>query len=124
MPNIYVTGLSREQAREFSRHAAELFERELETARSSVCVYWRDVTLFQDGREAEPPTIIQLSWIRRPHDHFAKAVAGLTAIVKQRLGRGGSVQVELHEKWDDGAIDGELCSSWAARVRPHLNRPT
>jgi len=124
MPNIYVTGLSREQAREFSRHAAELFERELETARSSVYVFWRDVALFQDGREAEPPTIIQLSWIRRPRDHFTKAVAGLTAIVKQKLGRGGSVQVELQEKWEDGAIDGELCSAWAARTRPHLNRTT
>jgi hypothetical protein len=122
VPNIYVTGLSREQAREFSRHAGEFFERELGTSRDAVYVFWRDAALFRNGAEAELPTIIQLSWIRRPREHFTKAVAGLTAVVKDKLGRSGSVQVELQEKWDDGAIDGELCSSWAERKRPHITR--
>jgi hypothetical protein len=121
VPNLYVTGLSRDEARVFSRHAAELFERELGTARDTVYVFWRDAALFRDGAEAELPTIIQVSWIRRPRAHFLKAVDGLTRIVKQELRRSGSVQVELHEKWDDGAIDGELCSAWAERRRPALN---
>jgi len=32
------------------------------------------------------------------------------------------VVVALHEKWQDTAIDGEVCSAWAERKRPHLNR--
>lgn len=117
MPNLWVTGLDREEARTFSRHASELFERELGTPRASVYVYQREAALFRDGNESAPPTIIQLSWIRRPREHFAKAVAGLTRIVKEDLGRTGGVQVELHEKWDDAAIDGETCADWAARNR-------
>jgi hypothetical protein len=117
MPNLWVTGLDREQARAFSRHASDFFERELGTPRASIYVYARDAVLFRDGNEAEPPTIIQVSWIRRPREHFAKAVAALTRIVKEDLGRTGSVQVELHEKWDDAAIDGETCADWAARHR-------
>jgi phenylpyruvate tautomerase PptA (4-oxalocrotonate tautomerase family) len=117
MPNIWVTGLDREQGREFSRLASELFERELGTPRASVYVFLRDAVLFRDGAEAALPTVIEVSWIRRPREHFAKAVAGLTRIVKENLGRSGSVQVELHEKWDDAAIDGESCADWAARNR-------
>lgn len=121
MPNIYVTGLTRDQTREFSRLAGELFERELGTARDTVFVFWRDATLYRDGVESELPAIIQISWIRRPREHFLKAIAGLTSIVKTQLRRGGSVQVELHEKWDDAAIDGELCSSWAEHKRPKFD---
>ena len=117
MPNIWVTGLDREQGRAFSRLAADFFERELGTPRQAVYVYLRDAVLFRDGAEAELPTILQVSWIRRPREHFLKAVAALTRIVKHDLGRSGSVQVELHEKWEDGALDGELCSDWAARTR-------
>lgn len=117
MPNIWVTGLSRDETRELSRRASDLFERELGTPRQSVYVFLREATLFRDGQPAELPTILQVSWIKRPREHFEKVVAGLTRIVKQDLGRSGSVQVELVEKWDDGAIDGELCSAWAARNR-------
>jgi hypothetical protein len=117
MPNIWVTGLDREQGKQFSRLAADLFERELGTPRASVYVYLRDAVLLRDGAEAELPTILQVSWIRRPREHFVKLVAGLTRIVKQDLKRAGSVQVELHEKWDDAAIDGETCADWAARTR-------
>jgi hypothetical protein len=117
MPNIWVTGLEREQARKFSQLASELFERELATPRASVYVYLRDAVLFRDGRESDLPTIIQVSWIRRPREHFTKAVAGLTRIVREDLRRPGSVQVELREKWDDAAIDGETCADWAARNR-------
>lgn len=117
MPNIWVTGLDREQGREFSRLAADLFERELATARKAVYVFLRDAVLFRDGAETELPTIIQVSWIRRPREHFEVVVRGLTQIVKERLGRTGSVQVELHEKWEDAAIDGETCAAWARRNR-------
>jgi len=117
MPNIWVTGLDHEQGREFSRLASQLFERELGTPRASVYVYLRDAVLFRDGVEAELPAIIQVSWIRRPREHIAKALTGLTRIVKEDLKRAGSVQVEVHEKWDDAAIDGESCADWAARTR-------
>ena len=117
MPNLWVTGLDREQGREFSRLASELFERELGTPRTSVYVYLRDAILFRDGVESEPPTIIQVSWIRRPREHRVTAMSGLTRIVKEDLKRTGSVQVEVHEKWDDAAIDGESCADWAARNR-------
>ncbi|HEY8513906.1 MAG TPA: hypothetical protein VIS07_00160 [Candidatus Binatia bacterium] len=117
MPNLWVTGLDREQGRTFSRLASELFERELGTPRQSVYVFLRDAVLFRDGLESSLPVIVQVSWIRRPPEHFAKVLEGLTRIVKQDLGHTGSVQVELHEKWDDAAIDGELCSAWAARNR-------
>lgn len=117
MPNLWVTGLDRAQGSEFSRLASELFERELGTSRAAVYVYLRDAVLFRDGVESSSPTIIQVSWIRRPPEHFTKAAAGLTKIVKEDLGRTGSVQVELVEKWDDATIDGETCSAWAARNR-------
>jgi hypothetical protein len=117
VPNIYVTGLSREQGRTFSRLVTDFFERELGTPRQAIYVYLRDAVLFRDGVEAELPTIVQLSWIRRPREHFEKAVAAVTRIVKHDLGRAGSVQVELQEKWEDAAVDGELCSDWAKRVR-------
>jgi hypothetical protein len=117
MPNLWVTGLDREQGRAFSRLASDLFERELDTRRDAIYVYLRDALLFRDGVASEPPTVLQVSWIRRPREHFDIAVAGLTRIVKQDLGRTGSVQVELHEKWDDATIDGETCAAWAARNR-------
>jgi len=28
-----------------------------------------------------------------------------------------AVQVELHEEWDDAAVDGQLCSQWASANR-------
>ena len=122
MPNIYVIGLDREQGRTFSRLATDFFERELGTPRQAIYVFLRDAVLFRDGVEADPPTIIELSWIRRPREHFLAAVAALTRIVKVDLGRAGSVQVELREKWEDGAVDGELCADWAARNRtPAMN---
>jgi phenylpyruvate tautomerase PptA (4-oxalocrotonate tautomerase family) len=117
MPNIWVTGLDREQGSEFSRLASELFERELGTPRGSVYVFLREAVLFRDGVASELPTILQVSWIRRPREQFAKLVAGLTRIVKEDLQRPGSVQVELVEKWDDATIDGETCAAWAARTR-------
>lgn len=117
MPNLWVTGLDREQARTFSRLASDLFERELGTRRDAIYVYLRDAVLFRDGNDAELPTIVEVSWIRRPPEHWQKAAAGLTRIVKQDLGRTGSVQVELHEKWEDATIDGETCAAWAARNR-------
>jgi len=117
MPNIYVTGLSPEEGQRFSRLASDFFEAKLATPRQSVYVFLRDAVLFRDGVESPLPTIIQLSWIRRPREHFVAAVEALTRIVKQDLGRSESVQVELVEKWDDAAIDGELCSDWAARRR-------
>lgn len=117
MPNIWVTGIDREQGREFSRLASAFFERELGTPRQSVYVFLRDAVLFRDGVENPLPVIVQVSWIRRPPEHFTKAVVGLTHIVKHDLGHAGSVQVELHEKWDDAAIDGETCAAWAARNR-------
>jgi hypothetical protein len=117
MPNLHVLGLDAEEARAFSRHAAAFFERELGTPRKHVHVLATTVRAFQDGDEEPPPTIIRVSWIRRPREHFEKAVVGLTRIVKDDMQKTGSVLVELHEKWDDGAVDGELCSDWAARVR-------
>jgi len=117
MPNIWVTGLDRTQGKEFSRLASELFERELGTPRASVYVFLRDAVLFRDGVETELPTVLQVSWIRRPREHFEIAMRGLTRIVKEDLKRTGSVQFELHEKWDDAAIDGESCADWAARNR-------
>jgi len=120
MPNIYVTGLTPEEGQRFSRLASEFFEKELKTPRESVYVFLRDALLFRDGVESDLPTIIELSWIRRPREHFTMAVAELTRIVKQEIGRSGSVQVELREKWDDAAIDGETCAEWAGRRRPGL----
>jgi hypothetical protein len=121
MPNIYVTGLSSEEARRFSQLASELFVRDLGTPRQSVYVFLRDATLFRDGVESDLPTIIQISWIRRPRDHFLRAAEGLTRIVREELGRAGPVQVELlPEKWEDATIDGELCASWAERKRGKL----
>ena len=117
MPNLYVIGLTPAECQQFSSLAAAFFERDLATPRQSVYTFRREVTLFRDGAHADLPTIIEVSWIRRPREHFAKAVAALTRIVKEDLGRTGSVQVELREKWDDAAIDGELCSDWATRVR-------
>ena len=123
MPNLWVTGLDREQGRAFSKLASDFFERELGTRRDAIYVYLRDAQLFRDGNDAELPTIIEVSWIRRPAEHWQKAATALTRIVKQDLGRTGSVQVELHEKWDDGALDGELCSDWARRNRPSIPSP-
>jgi hypothetical protein len=117
MPNIWVTGLDREQGREFSRLASELFERDLGTPRASVYVYLREATLFRDGVESALPTILQVSWIRRPREQLPIVMKGLTRIVKDDLKVSGSVQVEVHEKWDDAAIDGESCADWAARNR-------
>jgi hypothetical protein len=118
MPNLYVTGLDEAETRAFSRHASDFFERELGTPRHAVYVYRRDVSLYRDGEAAPPPPIVRISWIRRPRGHFEKAVAALTRIVREELGRAGPVQVELREKWDDAAVDGELTSAWAARNRP------
>jgi len=117
MPNLYVTGLDEADAKRFSRLVSEFFERELGTPRQAVYVYRREVTLYRDGDAAPLPVIVEISWIRRPRAHFEKAVAAFTRIVREELGRGGPVQVELREKWDDAAIDGELASDWAARVR-------
>lgn len=117
MPNLWVTGLAPEEARRFSGLVSAFFERELSTPRASVYVFLRDARLFRDGRDAELPTIVEVSWVRRPREHFLLAVAEITRIVREELGRAGSVQVELREKWEDGAIDGEICSDWAARRR-------
>ncbi|HZR81254.1 MAG TPA: hypothetical protein VFD92_09165 [Candidatus Binatia bacterium] len=117
MPNLYVTGLTPEEGARFSRLASDFFEKRLGTPRQSVYVFLRDAILFRDGVESPLPTIIQVSWIRRPREHFAAAVEALTRIVKHDLGRTTSVQVELVEKWEDAAIDGETCSDWAARNR-------
>ncbi|MBM4270229.1 MAG: hypothetical protein FJ144_27095 [Deltaproteobacteria bacterium] len=117
MPNIYVMGLDREEARAFSRLATDFFERELGTPREHVYVYRQEVTLFRDGVESAMPMILRLSWVRRPPDHFPRAARGLTRIVREDLGRTNPVQVELHEKWDDAMVDGELCSAWAAKNR-------
>jgi hypothetical protein len=75
------------------------------------------MTLYRDGEAARLPVIIEISWVRRPRAHFEKTVAAFTRIVGRELGREGPVQVELREKWDDAAIDGELASAWAERVR-------
>lgn len=118
MPNIYVLGLEREESRTFSRLATDVFERDLSTPREHVYVYHEEGTLFRDGEEAAMPVIIRVSWIRRPAEHFRRAVDGLTAAVKEGLGQSNrGVQVELHEKWDDGAVDGQLCSAWVADNR-------
>lgn len=118
MPNIYVLGLDREETRAFSRLATDFLERELRTPREQVYVFHQEATLFRDGTESPMPTIIRVSWIRRPAKYFQKVVEGLTAVVREGLGRTeGSVQVELHEKWDDGAVDGRLCSEWASANR-------
>lgn len=121
MPNIYVLGLDPEEARLFSRLATDVFARELDTPREHVSVFRQEATVFRDGADAPLPIIIRISWIRRPAEHFTRAVEGLTRAVRDGLGRRrDSVQVELHEKWHDGAIDGRLCSQWAAanRERP------
>lgn len=117
MPNLYVTGLDDRTARELSRRASDFFAAELGTARRDVYVYRREASLFRDGEPAAMPVIIEVSWIRRPPEHFAKAVAALTRIVREDLGHAGPVQVELREKWDDAALDGELLSAWATRTR-------
>jgi hypothetical protein len=120
MPNLYVTGLDEAEARAFSRSASDFFERELGTPRQSVYVYRREATLYRDGEAAPLPAIVEISWIRRPREHFEKAVAALTRIVRDELGHRGPVQVELREKWEDAAVDGELTSAWAARNRPAM----
>jgi len=117
MPNLHVTGLSAEEGARLSRHASDFFERELETPRAAVYVFLREATLFRDGQPCELPVIVEISWIRRPREHFLRAVSELTRVVREDLGRTGSIQVELREKWDDGAIDGEICADWAERRR-------
>jgi hypothetical protein len=116
MPNLYVIGLDEDATRAFSKKISEFFESELGTPRQSIYVYRREVSLYRDGEPAELPVIVEISWIRRPREHFEKAVAACTRIVRE-LGHTVPVQVELREKWDDAAIDGELTSAWAARVR-------
>lgn len=119
MPNLWVTGLGPAEGERFSRLVADFFERSLGTPRAAVYVFLRDAMLFRDGVRSEVlPTIVEVSWVRRPRAHFLAAVEEITRIVREDLGRTGSVQVELREKWDDGSIDGELCSQWAARRRP------
>ncbi len=118
MPNIYVLGLTAPETRTFSRLAADFFERELSTPRDHVYVFHQEATLFRDGEEAPVPPIIRVSWIRRPAEQFERTVAGLTRIVQEEIGRtSGPVQIELHEKWDDAAVDGRLCGQWAAANR-------
>ena len=119
MPNLYVLGLEREQTKALSRLATDFFERELATPREHVYVFHQEGTLFRDGEESHPPPVVlRVSWIRRPPEHFEKAIVGLTSAVQEGLGlRERSVQVELHEKWDDAAVDGRLCSAWAAANR-------
>ena len=119
MPNIHVFGLDRAEARQFSRLATDLFERDFATARKHVYVFRREVEVLQDGEEVEAPILIRLSWIRRPVGEFPAAARALTAIVRGPLRRAeANVQVELHEKWEDAVVDGVLCSDWAAANRP------
>ncbi|MFM7143340.1 MAG: DUF1904 family protein [Alphaproteobacteria bacterium] len=117
MPNLHVIGLSDEEGALFSRRVSDFFETALGTPRASVYVFLRDVRLYRDGRASELPVIVEIGWVRRPREHFLAAVEAITRIVREDLGRSGSVQVELREKWEDAAIDGELCSDWAARRR-------
>jgi len=117
VPNLQVIGLSDDEAARFSRRVSDFFESRLATPRSSVYVFLRDVRLYRDGEPSELPVIVEIGWVRRPREHFLAAVEEITRIVREDLGRRGSVQVELREKWEDGAIDGELCSDWAARRR-------
>lgn len=117
MPNLHVIGLSDEEGARFSRRVCDFFEGRLSTPRAAVYVFLRDVRLFRDGEPSALPVIVEIGWVRRPREHFLAAVEEITRIVRDDLGRTGSVQVELREKWDDGAIDGELCSDWAARRR-------
>jgi hypothetical protein len=116
MPNLYVTGLDEAGTRAFSRKVSEFFESELGTPRQSIYVYRREMSLYRDGEPAELPVIVEISWIKRPREHFEKALVAVTRIVRE-IGSSVPVQVELREKWDDAAIDGELASAWAARVR-------
>ena len=118
MPNIYVQGLEREQARELSRLATDYFEAELGTLREHVFVFHQEVELFCDGVEAPQPVIVRVSWIRRPREVFRRVAEGLTKVVREGLGLGDrAVQIELHEKWDDASVDGRLLSEWAAENR-------
>jgi len=117
VPNLNVIGLSDEEGARFSRRVSDFFESRLGTPRASVYVFLRDARLFRDGEPAALPVIVEIGWVRRPREHFLAAVEEITRIVREDLGRTGSVQVELREKWEDGAIDGELCSDWAARRR-------
>ena len=118
MPNIYVQGLEREETRELSRLATDYFEAELGLPREHVFVFHREVVLFRDGVEAPQPVILVVSWIRRPPEVFPHVAEGLTRLVRDGLGLGDrTVQVELHEKWDDAAVDGRLCSQWASANR-------
>lgn len=118
MPNLHLIGLSDEEAARFSRLVSDFFETSLGTPRASVYVFVRDVRLWRDGeRRSDLPVIVEIGWVRRPREHFLAAVEAITRIVRQDLGRSGSVQVELREKWEDASIDGELCADWAARRR-------
>jgi hypothetical protein len=117
MPNLHVTGLSVAEAAVFSRAVSAFFARELGFQPEQVYVYRREALVFRNGEAvAEPPTVVQLSWLRQSRQRFVAAVAGLTRILREDLGRTGSVQIELHEKWDDAANNGELMSDWAARM--------
>ena len=118
MPNIHVTGLSLDEVRRFSELASAFFERELGTPGRSVYVFHREARLFRAGvAQDELPAILEVGWVRRPRAQVERAIQELTRIVREDLGRSGSIQVEIHEKWDDAGIDGELCSEWARKRR-------
>lgn len=118
MPNIHVTGLTPHETMQLSRLASAFFERELGTPGQSVYVFHREARLFRAGTEqSDLPAILEVGWVKRPREQVLRAIGELTRIVREDLGRAGSIQVEIHEKWDDAGIDGELCSEWARKRR-------
>lgn len=116
MPNLHVIGLSVEEARDFSRRVSGAFEAELRFRPDQVWVLRYEVTAFRNGDEVVPAPIVRLSWLEQPRSRFVRAAAIITRILRDELGKTGTIQVELHEKSDDATLDGELFSDWAARL--------
>jgi hypothetical protein len=112
VPNIYLEGCTRDEARRYSVTIAMVFGDVLSVPPDQVHVIWRDVVTFNNGNELEGSLIVTLSWVRRSTEWFAKMVEGLTAALRAD-GVARQIEIEVRNKWDDAAVEGQLLSAWA-----------
>lgn len=114
MPNVYIQGVTRSEAAQFSTHLTGMMVEVLGVPPEQVHLIWRDSATFNNGDEIEGSVIVTLSWIRRSREWFERVAAGVLAILRDQMGVTRGVEVELHEKWDNAIVNGQMLSEFAA----------
>jgi Domain of unknown function (DUF1904) len=117
MPNVYVEGCTRQEAQRYSIPIAGVLVEVLGVVEDEVRVIWRDTTSFRRGEPVEGALIVTVSWIRRPAEWFVSLVDALTSALRREVTEGRSIEIELREKWDDAAVNGQLLSDWSRANR-------